>query len=719
MSYTEIGEFILRTPLLPFLDKTKSVAESQLAQESIYLASPVYYRELIKWEKANFNEKKKEDRLLSTLTKYVNRMSTRCTPFGLFSGVCLGKISENTDIKIKREFKRKTKLSLYVLNELSNSLLTIDYIRYNIKYYTNSTIYSVGKKYRYIEYKYDKGKMKYQIVSIEKTSFLNHVIKEANKGTTVGELIEWLIDRDIPNDIAVEYVNNLIDNQVILSVLRPTVTGENYLDTIINILESIKCDINIINTIRELKYSLNSIDEKRDDTLDLYEHLIKILDKLNISIDESSLFHVDMLKQTINCELGENIISELKSTLNFLENIYSTKEIPHIAQFKKAFNRKFEEQEIPILLALDPELGIRYPVNATEKKNLPLINDLKLPNIDQNSSLFIKTRLQEILLTKTMEVISNGGGEIILSEKDFDNYKSKEFNFPRTLFVLFEIIREDDKMLIRLDSAGGSSGVNLISRFAELDKNIEKIILDVTDKEKNFSSDKIHAEIVHLVDARIGNLLYRPHLRDYELVYLTNSTLSLDKQIPVSDLMLSLKNDKFHIRSKKLNKEIIPILSNAHNYMNNPTDLYQFLCDIQFQHKIPNLGLDWGYLDQALEYKPRVMYKNTILSVAEWKIRVKEITPFFNRGEISMDGLNKWRLKKKIPIQALLADGDNLLYIDFCCKDNLLSFFGTIKNRESFLIKEFLYKDKDAIVKDEKGNSYLNEIIVPFIRNTN
>lgn len=138
MSYTEIGEFILRTPLLPFLDKTKSVAESQLAQESIYLASPVYYREFIKWKKANFNEKK-EDRLLCTLIKYVNRMSTRCTPFGLFSGVCIGKISKKTDIKLKREFKRKTKLSLYVLNELYNSLLTIDYIRYNIKYYTNST----------------------------------------------------------------------------------------------------------------------------------------------------------------------------------------------------------------------------------------------------------------------------------------------------------------------------------------------------------------------------------------------------------------------------------------------------------------------------------------------------------------------------------------------------------------------------------------------------
>ena len=67
-----------------------------------------------------------------------------------------------------------------------------------------------------------------------------------------------------------------------------------------------------------------------------------------------------------------------------------------------------------------------------------------------------------------------------------------------------------------------------------------------------------------------------------------------------------------------------------------------------------------------------------------------------------------------IPQNSLLADYDNELYVDW---NNILSiraFLSTVKTRKNFLIKEFLFADKNLMIKDEKGFGYLNECIVSF-----
>ena len=62
------------------------------------------------------------------------------------------------------------------------------------------------------------------------------------------------------------------------------------------------------------------------------------------------------------------------------------------------------------------------------------------------------------------------------------------------------------------------------------------------------------AEIVHLPESRIGNILMRPVLRQYEIPYLCGTTLSEEFQIPLTDLLVGIEGDKVVLRSQKLNK---------------------------------------------------------------------------------------------------------------------------------------------------------------------
>ena len=95
----------------------------------------------------------------------------------------------------------------------------------------------------------------------------------------------------------------------------------------------------------------------------------------------------------------------------------------------------------------------------------------------------------------------------------------------------------------------------------DLTKNIAK-------KEEALYKDYILAEITHLPEARIGNIVRRPTLREYEIPFLAQSVLSADYQISAEDLFISVKNNRIVLRSGKLNKEVKPYLTNAHNYYN-------------------------------------------------------------------------------------------------------------------------------------------------------
>ncbi|WP_299182803.1 lantibiotic dehydratase, partial [uncultured Chryseobacterium sp.] len=111
--YQFFEEFIVRTHLFSrknFQEKVnqdeisdedvKNIFADPVFREAVYLASPYLHKELKKWVDSEKEFTAKEiEKLKHTLLKYYSRISTRCTPFGLFSGVGLGKFSNEVSIE--------------------------------------------------------------------------------------------------------------------------------------------------------------------------------------------------------------------------------------------------------------------------------------------------------------------------------------------------------------------------------------------------------------------------------------------------------------------------------------------------------------------------------------------------------------------------------------------------------------------------------------------
>lgn len=282
---------------------------------------------------------------------------------------------------------------------------------------------------------------------------------------------------------------------------------------------------------------------------------------------------------------------------------------------------------------------------------------------------------------------------------------------------MFQVTKEENGTpFLFIKSIGGDSAANLLSRFAHLDSEMEELVKNISKKENELVTDGILAEIVHLPGSRVGNILSRPHIREHEIIYLTSSDLPEANKIYVDDLMLSCKGGKLVLRSKRLNKKIFPRLTTAHNYYNDTLPVYRFLCDMQHQGKRTTFGIGWGELAKHLDYKPRIRYGNSILSLASWRVRQDEIIAFFQSPDADLvDNVAVWRMKRNIPVTALLAEGDNELFIDFHSTCSIRAFLSVVKKCPVFQLLEFIFAQDELVVKGTDGK-YLNECIVAFYK---
>ncbi len=719
--YHFFEEYVIRTPLLArrnFQEKAnkevfsdgelKEICDDPVFQEAIYLASPNLYKELKNWlDSEKELSSSQHQKLKNTILKYYIRMGTRCTPFGLFSGVGLGKFNqeetENNNLSDNSQLKvRDTKLDMHLLVSLSKTLEKNPDIRSQLLYFPNNSIYKIGKKIRYVEYEYKEGKRDYIISSAPLSEELSQILNFTKQGKTSSQIVEILIGDEINSEEANSFIKELIDNQVLVSELEPTVSGCDFLDTLISVLNRIGA-INETNNLVLIKEKLNQIDFKIGNQVFLYSEIENLIKYFKTDYEQKYLFQTDLyFKDEFN--ISGHWKKEIKKGLIFLNKItLLSKDNPFI-NFKKAFYERFETQEIPLSYVLDTEIGIGYLQNKNAKGIHPYLEDLKLPHSQKKQNLHIQlTPFQKILNEKVQEALLENQFTISLNDDDIKKFEENWDDLPDTLSVMAEIISENNEEKLSIGSVGGSSAANLLGRFCSEQSNVQNLTKIITKKETELNSDYVLAEIIHLPEARIGNIIRRPTLREYEIPYLAASVLPKENQIPVDDLYIFLNNNRIILRSKKLNKEIMPFLTNAHNYYSNTLPLYHFLSDLHSQNTRTGLYFEWGGLSQIYKFLPRIEYKKIVISKAQWNIVEREILSIDsnsnNKAEF-LELMKKWRIKRQVPKWIQWVKSDNTLPMNLENYDLAKLFIETVKSEKQIIIEEFLYHEKDDFKRE-------------------
>lgn len=713
-----LNQLIVRTPSLPFIDDIsedflKQFLNNSTFTEALYLASPVLFQEAMNWKDGKISDPKKLQKIPISLGKYYTRMCSRCTPFGLFAGCGVVDWGDETAIELAEETSRKTRLDMHYAGALAQKLAEIPEIKFSLKFLPNSSIYRVGDELRYIEYSYVDGQRKHQISAIDWSEYIQLVLDLCKFGSTVREMITNLINDDISEEEAIRFVELLIESQLLVSELEPAITGEEFTTQIRNTLSS---HSQIVELLTKIEHHLVMIDANSSHEISVYHAVIETIKAFGIPYEAGKLFQTDLVKKFNKNTLNSEYQKVLHEIQDLFKKIILSPENEKLKAFKTNLFERYETRELPILLVLDVEVGIGYG-NSGKGKYTPIAEDLDLPEIQNNVLGFSQNTFQQFLFNQWLKAYKTDAYQVELKAEDLKKFAVNIARTSPSNSIMFRHTG-DENYPIYLERISGSSGANLLGRFAHADKQILEIIQTITKQEQANNPEVIFAEIVHLPENRLGNILLHLPFREYEIPYLAKSSLPIENQIPLEDLYVSvdLPLDKVILRSKRLNKEVIPRLSNAHNFSLNSLPLYHFLCDLQTQNLNSNVDLGWSNIAPQTVFSPRLIYKNVILSLATWHFKKEDFVELLSTKSANLlEKVQQFKQYWNLPKRFVLADYDNELLVN---SENLLSiqiWLDSIKNREKIEIKEFFFEEENSIVKNKLGQGFTNQFIASFI----
>jgi thiopeptide-type bacteriocin biosynthesis protein len=735
MALVPAGFFALRTPLLPFATLTAwsdglcapAAADGALdgaiaadvrllrerlfalisrpeIREALFVASPSLDERLADWQ-AHPERGEKVERVV---VRYLARMAGRPTPFGLFAGCSVGTIGRETRLLLARGATRHTRLDSDYLARLAEVIGRDPAGRRASTYRPNSSLYRAAGRLRYAEASSGENGRAYHLVAVEPTEYLDATLARAASGARFDELAAALVDDEIARDEAEQFVDELIDSQILVSDLHPQVTGREPIHDLVEQLARAPATAPTAAALDRARIALADLDAgPLGASPSVYRAIAAALRE---PIEIARLFQVDLVKRSPDATLGDAVVSELARGVELLRRISPRPRETALSRFRDAFAERYQGREVPLVEALDDELGIGFDRSATPPT--PLLDGLAFGGAEPAPDA-PWTPLGTLLLRHLEEALRRGDHRISLDEADLASIASADLPpLPGSLAVMASIASRAGGLDIWIQAVSGPSGANLLGRFCHGDARLAAEVARHLRAEEAQRPGAIFAEIVHLPQGRTGNVLLRPVLRDHEIAYLGRSGAPAERQLAITDLTVAVESGRVVLRTRD-GREVLPRLTTAHNFT-GPDNLaiYRFLCALPHQDSAP-LGFSWGPLDRA-SFLPRVCVGSLVLSLARWRIEGPDLRALGEaRGAERYRRVRELRKRLSLPRWIALADGDNVLPVDL---DNALAvdaFVQIAKERTSAILTELF--DPDPSLARGPDGAYVHEVVVPFL----
>lgn len=755
--FTHSGFFVLRTPLLPFDEMMKwsegvrapaalddaarlesayaldvellrarllTLVERAEVREALFVASPDLEESFARWRRDPGS--RRGQRIERALVRYFSRMAGRATPFGLFAGWSVGTIGDATRLRIaaaRPDYRRHTRLDMDYLYALVFILERDPALRRGITHRPNQSIYRAAGRLRYVESRPSELFQVYQLVAIETTDYLEAALAAAEHGGVPSELASRLVaaDSSFSPEEARDFVNDLIENQLLLSDLIPALTGDEPVPVLISELQKHEQAAHVAGRLSQARAMLERLDaDGLGNSPEQYRAIAASLRELPAEVNISKLFQADMMKPAPQAVLGGEPLKEIARGVELLHRLKPPDVRDILAPFRRAFTERYgEERDVPLTEALDEDVGVGFRLpGAASSDDLPADDGARASG---ERARQLKRR-EAHLLSIYVEALARGAREVMCGPADLAGLECgtgppmpDAFEVMATLAAASEAELEKGNFRVFIRNLVGPSGVSSLGRFCHADKTLERHVRDHLRAEESLSPEAVFAEVVHLPGGRTANILLRPVLREYEIPYLGRGGASPERQIAVTDLLVSVHGKRVVLRSRRLQREVIPRLTTAHNFKVRGMNVYQFLGALQAQRVTGKTNWDWGHLSNAA-FLPRVTVGRLVLSKAHWSIGKDELLALgATRSAERFRAVQQWRARRALPRFVALADADNELIIDL---DNVLSvetFIELVKGLEAATLVEMFPAPEELCAQGPEGR-FVHELIVPFIR---
>jgi thiopeptide-type bacteriocin biosynthesis protein len=746
------GFFALRTPLLPF-DELEAWGEGLAAaaaaddpdrlagavaadrarlrqrlravfgrpevREALFVAAPDVEERFAVWLGAP--ESDAGQKIERTLVRYFVRMAGRATPFGLFAGCSVGTVAAETRLRLtgRAGYRRHTRLDVDYLVLLTDALAQAA-VRSALRYTVNTSLSPVRGRLRYDEVRRKGDGWTHHRVGLAATDYLQATLGRAREGAAPERLAAGLLEEapDAAREEAEGYVNELIGSQVLVSELRPAVTGPEPLRGLAARLRD-RTEGPAADRIEQARQAMEALDAVGVGAEpERYRRVARLLEGLPGAARPGRLFQVDLVKPVATATLGPAVLDEISRGVAILHHLARHPRQDDLTRFREAVAERYAGREVPLVEALDEETGVGFGTASGGVTDASLLDGFPSTKPTEAAPW---GRREALLLGKLAEALSAGAGEIRLTAHDLDALAEPDPPpLPDAFAVRAAVAAASEDALaagdfrVRLDGLSGPSGARFLGRFCHADGVLHREVERHLRAEEALHPDAVFAEIVHLPEGRVGNILARPVLRACEIPCLGSSGVPGDRRIPVTDLRVAVVGGHVVLRSARLGRRVFPRLTTAHDFSAS-RGIYRFLCALQAQGVAGELGWDWGPLRDA-PFLPRVVTGRLVLARAWWRVGPEELLPLGRvAGATRFRAVQHWRARRRLPRWVALAEGDRELPVDL---DNVLAvdaLVDLVKGREQATLVELFPGPDEFWARGPEGR-FVHELVVPFVR---
>lgn len=315
---------------------------------------------------SDLKERKNEEILI----KYLIRMSSRPTPFGLFAQVSFSEFSdkeENFYID-PLSIEPNCSVSRLWLNKLIIKLEK-KYLK-DLCYIKNSNIYLAGDRLYNPNFtnrgSLTRSEKAINSVNIKNTKAVQRIMELTSDFSSFTDLYELLkkeyVDLDL--DRFASFVTTLIENEIIYSNLSARAYDEDPFLTLIKELQKLNTTGELLTNLEEIYNAIKFFVPSLENIDIIYKMMSSLQDSTDYIVCNSTL-------EKFTGNLSKEVKSKIESFLSKLSKIYVEKSnYPRLKLFKQEFFDYFEPNTlVPLKLIIDERKfnGLKYLTDTSEE----------------------------------------------------------------------------------------------------------------------------------------------------------------------------------------------------------------------------------------------------------------------------------------------------------------------------------------------------------------
>lgn len=637
---------IFRTPKFSYQSELADCWDELKA--AIAISSDAFYQTIKEVKAHELNSL--PPKVFFTIWKYYNRAKFRSTPYGTFAGFSiLNNALGNSETKIR--VKKQQVVHQFVDWPYKNKLefSPSELLNNNCILFANSSYYFTTTSIRYIAC--TDGL--FELAEIDQDDFVLQILKACLEPITVNTLLEKLDISEKGKADVFSLLEDMLSLQLLLSDHDPNIIGEDYFK------------------------------------------------RLNIQPSAETKEYLIAERAVISGGVDEKLLQSVPGLINLMQHILPADGRDALKEFINKFRKKFEQNEIPLSMALDPEMGIGYDELEQAGQGDDFIAQFYGK---QNKKA---ENLNDKLKENFKNIVNNGAflsKDVIRLDKLGIQLSDKPAIIPNSFSMLMSIA--DD--LVFVDQTGGSTANALSGRFTMASYNVYEHCKSISKIEQEANPDILFFDVAYMVETNVDNINRRKLIYNNQLSILNFDTS--EEPLTLDDIMLSVKGTEVILRSKKLNKRIVPRMASAYNYSRSDLSVFRLLCDLQHQNILSNLSLFIETIYPELPYYPRIQYQNIVLSQRKWQVKKEDVI------SLNVDDCKKYLKELGLGKYFKAGLSDQTLCFETESNSDLTAFLLYLQKQNTVYLEEVVIPEKSAVV-DEEEKPYLAQFILNLYHN--